>query len=550
MNSVKYHLSLSVVRRRVFLLLICTPVLLLLPLHLHFKLPFPHPISQPHDLCHLININPSVTDLWQFSARSLCLSHDLCFNLSDLSSPALLHSADLSLTRCQLRNPDYTLRADSFPPVALLNTTRRTCRQLQRHAVHCAHGTGLKDADPVCPDIQQVSPLVLRTATWFEALSIVIPDYEIPRNIYHFLSPVADLARTVEHLPKLLHDWDMYNTYTAGNQTYFTDGDMPRLKALNLVFHMSKEVPLGHLWKKELLELMIRQRMQNKGIRIKVYLIQERSPEQRYICLRNAVLLGRRGHVNVWPFPNATDVPLDGLSVPIDAIAFKKAVYDEFGMQARLPEMVQTRLDSALSELPPFVVGYSKREGESGGDGYYRAGAMRNFFDDDEEWFMSMLRNETRAAGAKLLVISANSSQTLREQVERVVQVGMLVGIHGANLVNAVFMHPFGALLEIMPKFVKERCYVAGANSGLKYMRVEASEEVSVVESGCHPQDFMCKIDPRQRALRLRDMKDRELVREKVQEGLEHLRWIRERFPDGVPVSYNSESVYYEVVNV
>jgi hypothetical protein len=42
-------------------------------------------------------------------------------------------------------------------------------------------------------------------------------------------------------------------------------------------------------------------------------------------------------------------------------------------------------------------------------------------------------------------------SATFAEQVEAVASAGILVGSHGAGLTNAMFLHPYGALIELFP---------------------------------------------------------------------------------------------------
>lgn len=500
--------------------------------------------THPTDVCHIIGINPTAKDLWQFSTRSLCLSASVCFNASNPSG-ALYHTSDLSATRCEVNNPDFSPTGITLPNV--INGTWQTCSQFQHGFVHCAHGPGLLRATPVCPAVKESSPTIRDSATWHEDVSILVPDYAYTRNIYHFVNPITDVARTVDHLEILLHRWERYNARGPGVHPTFASGEA-RLRKINIMFQGSRAIPLSHRWKRELLLLLIRERMIKKGIKVTVHFLQDDGTETAgFKCLRSAVILGRRGHFDVWPFPNTTKVPLDGLSVPLDAITFKKDVFQGLGIKNRLPATSSEQHGHWMFELPPLTVAYAKREGIPDPDGHYKAGAMRTFFEDDEAWFIKMLRNESEEAGAKFLTIMADSSQSLKTQVEAVIRVGFIVGIHGANLVNAIFMHPFGALMEVLPKFVQHKCYVAGANSGLKYLSFESSEQAGVVESGCYFRDAYCKTDPRQRRVKLGRRDDRRRVRELLRAGIQHLRQLHERFPNGIPVKFNAESQYYEV---
>ncbi|KAI0558177.1 hypothetical protein FGB62_229g06 [Gracilaria domingensis] len=477
------------------------------------------------DVCMLVGINPGAADLWQFSSRSLCLSSNVCF---DPNSPGdmLYHSSDLSRTRCYVHDSDFKRTSVEFPDVAILNATQHTCQSFQHQFINCAHGTGLKRAMPVCPKLEKTSHVVEDSVRWLDHLSIVVPDYAFSKNIYHYLNPIADLARTVESIPHFVSQ----GSFRSANMNSLHG--LGEAKDLNIIFHGLRRVPLAHLWKQQLLELVIRQRILKIGVNVNLYFMEDFRTRHSNVCLRNAVLLGRRGHYNVWPFPNKTEVPLHGFSVPLDAVRFKRSVYDGLGIDARLPQVLKPVGIHSVSEPPPFSIGYAKRDGRLGSDGYYRGGAMRKFFEADEEWFVAMLRNETQASGAELIIIPPKRRESLKEQVTDVIRVGFLIGIHGANLVNAIFMHPFGVLMEILPKNATEECYIAGANSGLKYLRMECSKEV----------------DPRQRGVDISTRKDRKRIRLLVKQGMEHLKSIRSRFPEGIPVKYNSYSTYFDIL--
>lgn len=175
------------------------------------------------------------------------------------------------------------------------------------------------------------------------------------------------------------------------------------------------------------------------------------------------------------------------MSVPLDAERFKQAVYDVFGITASLPSLLETQDGTTFSEPPPFTIGYVRREGKLGSDGYYRGGAMRKLVTKDENWFMEMLHNETQAYGSKLIIIPAKKRESLKRQVKDIVRAGFVIGIHGANLVNAMFMLFFGVLMEIMPNNATEECYIGSAISSLKYLRMECINQLGLLDSGCHP---------------------------------------------------------------
>lgn len=171
----------------------------------------------------------------------------------------------------------------------------------------------------------------------------------------------------------------------------------------------------------------------------------------------------------------------------------------------------------------------------------------RMFGKADAAWFEGMLRNETRIGGVGLRVFETSSGESLREQVENVVQVGFMVGIHGANLVNSMFMRPFGGLMEVQPFGTTSLCYVSGGNSGLAYFRHVASKAASAEESGCGKNNFECETKMRNRMVKISDERDRKAIREYVQKGIQHLLYLHNTFPDGIPVTYNPETAYYDI---
>lgn len=59
------------------------------------------------------------------------------------------------------------------------------------------------------------------------------------------------------------------------------------------------------------------------------------------------------------------------------------------------------------------------------------------------------------------------SNTSFSEQVDMYKKSGIVVGIHGANLVNVMFMHAFSALVELAND--NTVCYIRGMNSGLAY---------------------------------------------------------------------------------
>lgn len=505
-------------------------------------------VARPADLCHVFGATGAPGKLWRFNSRALCLSSSVCVRVRSSSASdrfrAYLHASDMADTTCQLSDP-------AFGP-SEGNSERRIdsqfggCRELQRQLVTCAHGDGLQMNRPTCPEVVAGLDEVERggNVLWLEDITILVPSYPYPANIYHYGNVIAMIAHVADHLPRLLKGWGLGNVHVAGGgKEYFRDGQV-NVRKLNVVFRG----PRNHNgWQNTLLDVIWKHRLERGGVEVTTTFASELEAVD-HLCARNVVVLGRRGHVNVWFFPNGTEVPLDGNAVPVDAVEFKRAVYEAFDIDARLPRLDEGE-EMLVSELPPLVLGYARRLGETETEAgnVHLIGTKRRYDDADEEWFVNMLKNETEATGVRLHMFTTAAEDSLRDQVTNIAGVGFVVGIHGANLVNAIFMHPFGALLEVFPGKADSPCYIAGANSGLAYYRHTSTEEASPAETGCAPDDKACATKPRQRLVKIGRQEDRDGVRKYVQDGLKHLRYLHDTFPDGIPVAYNEETAFYNI---
>lgn len=479
--------------------------------------------SRRGDSCYFIGHDPLSGHVVQFNTRSFCLTSSVCFPAADPSA-SYFHLPDSPAPTCTVTAPDFS----PIPiPSALITREFQSCANLQRRAVLCAHGPGLSNDSSVCPRFAPLSPDQRISTRWYEDISIVVPSYPFPGNIFHYASVPAILGYIVDLIPLLGAGWGP---------------DTDRTK-VNLIFRAPPVILARQDWQRQLMSLIIHHRMKKTGVSIAVHHLKPETSVS-HVCVRNAIVLGSRGHLNLWPFPNSTTVPLDGSAVPVDAIHFKRAVYRAFDIRSRLPST-----QKPISELPPLAVGYARRDAprDPPPGKFLKHFDARRFSDADEAWLMAVLRNETSAVGAELRVFTVMGNETLREQVTNVVRVGFMVGIHGANLVNSIFMHPFGALLEILPAGMNEECYIAGMNSGLAYFRHESSQLASPEESRCRVTDDACRNELRQRVVKISARKDRDRVRELVRAGLSHLRLLHGAYPDGIPVAHNKETAFYDI---
>lgn len=103
-----------------------------------------------------------------------------------------------------------------------------------------------------------------------------------------------------------------------------------------------------------------------------------------------------------------------------------------------------------------------------------RAGPRRAFDVVGRARVLRVLRRVGAARGYAVAVRDFDG-MPFDAQYGEVRQVAVGVGIHGANLVNAVLMPPLSALVELFPHGFSHPMYRAGGNAGLKYFAHEMS---------------------------------------------------------------------------
>lgn len=452
------------------------------------------------------------------------------------------HFSDPFATQCSVVDPAFVPINDT---IDLIERDFSSCAIFQRRNIICMHGDGLSTGEAVCPRlVDQVDPHALPNTRWIEHFTVLVPSYPYPRNIFHFANVASSIPYFVDHLPQMVNLWGASQVRSAENGMYF--GYMPVSVKQVTIFMQIPEAPIQYgTWQRDLLEAMVKYRLRARGINVTLeFLSSNPNTRHEHLCLRNALVLGKGGHVNFWPFPNTTELNMDGHSIPADAVKFKRAVYEAMDVPARLPMG-----NRGISELPPLVVGYAKRVTQEANltNNALGPGAVRRFNADDEEWFGDMLRNETGRVGVKLSVFTPSGKETLKEQVTNIVKIGFIVGIHGANLVNSIFIHPFGALLEILPAQAQSKCYLGGMNTGMAYYRHESTEYATAEESGCPLDATACFSQRRYRMVKLGSKVDRDAVRRYVQDGLRHLIELHKRYPYGIPVKYNAQTISYDI---
>lgn len=531
------------------------------------------PTPVEHDVCLFLSPNPSSSQFWQSNSRTLCVTSPLCLMTNKLS---IIHTSDFSKTTCRMTAPDFHALPQQLEDLHRFDPSFIPCSSAQPRAQLCPLVNGslrlgkLPQCLPTDPTPQNIFNATLRQSRndglLFEGISVIVPIYPYPANIYHFAASIATVSHVVSNLDNIIAHFgpERINPHNARE-----------VLPLNIIFMNRRRINLP--WQLSLERALSRGRIATtfpKGVKI-TYLPELHESGSKYACILNPISMGQRGHVNAWPFVNSTEILLDGSRIPRDAVEFRRDIYKYFDI--KVPPIITSReeygncshdnegncADDDDGEpfrqvvgrmpVPPLVLGYSRRLGlnASVGKGVHEVGTVRRFSEIDEQWFMDLLARETKLMGIKLITFTPSPDETFEAQVRRMVDIGFVVGIHGANLVNNLFMRPFGAMFEIFPANSDSMCYKAGANSGLAYFSHHASEEATPEESGCSPSQTRCRKLKRQRMVKIHTKRDRREIQRKIRMGIDHIITLNKRYKNkgGIPVLYNWVTGSYDIAD-
>lgn len=129
-----------------------------------------------------------------------------------------------------------------------------------------------------------------------------------------------------------------------------------------------------------------------------------------------------------------------------------------------------------------------------------RMGSRRVFDEEGQRQILGMV-NKVAVANRFSFQVVSFEGMTFIEQVNAVRAADIAIGIHGANLVNTLFMEALSVLIEIMPFGFKHEMYKNGGNAGLKYFvhhmsqgkDYESLDKFESVEE-CIGRDQLCKV--------------------------------------------------------
>lgn len=97
-----------------------------------------------------------------------------------------------------------------------------------------------------------------------------------------------------------------------------------------------------------------------------------------------------------------------------------------------------------------------------------RLGRQRVFEEDGLKKIIELMTKVAKEKGYEMNVVMFDGMSFV-EQINQVREASIVVGIHGANLVNTMFLPALSVLIEVMPYGFNHEMYKQGGNAGLKY---------------------------------------------------------------------------------
>lgn len=352
---------------------------------------------------------------------------------------------------------------------------------------------------------------------WESSFAIVVPKYEWSYNICHY--------------NRL---WN-FIIYVVKNLALFVP-DAHQVKTIDLLFRSG--YTYDEQWHKGIRNATLPALERETGKKITVRKIRYDSLRD-FQCIRRGVILGREARVDAFPFFNDTDVWLPEHQIddthwpviPHDSLWLREVMMQTAGLPSvgKYSGPGINHFESIA--VPPKRVGFLQRSERS----------RRRLSLQGRLWFANMLRGLCREHGMELVEIRASSRQTLVEQVTDVHALGMAVGLHGANIVNSMFIPAGGALFEIFPWRYVRFYYAAGGNAGLRY---SFHEPEGGIERNCSFTSRTCFMEYRESLIRLTTA-DQRKIQERVGAAMKYIVGLHERYPNGQIPLKREGNVYH-----
>lgn len=354
---------------------------------------------------------------------------------------------------------------------------------------------------------------------WESSFAIVIPKYEWSYNICHYNRLWNFIIFVVKNLSLFVPDAD-------------------KVKSIDVLFRSG--YTYGENWHKGIRNATLPALERQTGKKITVRKLRYDSLRD-FQCIQRGIILGREARVDAFPFFNDTDVWLPEHQIydthwpviPHDALWLREVMMQAAGLPS-VGKYSGPGINHFESiPVPPLRVGFLQRSERS----------RRRLSMPGRIWFAAMLRRLCEEHGMELVEIRASSRQTLVEQVRDVHGLGMAVGLHGANIVNSMFIPAAGALFEIFPWRYVRFYYAAGGNAGLRY---SFHEPESGIKRNCSFTSRTCFMEYRESLILLSEA-DQRKIQDRVDTAMRYVVGLHRRYPSGhIPLRREGNMYHFD----
>ena len=361
-----------------------------------------------------------------------------------------------------------------------------------------------------------------------EEVGIVVPAYAWTHNIYHYARQWIGIWRVVKRLDK------------------FGVGSRGKGKKLRVRVLFKQIGVWGWKWHRGFREMIVKmmELEVGRGMVMVDWLFED--DEKKLLCVDKAIVLGAEGSAEAFMFLNDSEVKRSPPGIPGEAIMFKEEVNNLLGLRSKVRYDEGSGIVKEI-RCPGRVVGYLVRVAKDKGDNRTDVRKdIREFRAEDETWFRALLERMTSKYNLKLKIVNWDENEdnprnmSFTEQVMLAQSLGGAVGIHGANLVNTIFMPMAGALFEIMPYHYPKAYYYAGSNSGLRY----SSHAILQGKDHDCSKHVWCHLPYRDTEIQLGEA-DKIAVEKQVEEMCEYLDKVAANHPSGwMPVQEKEDGTF------
>lgn len=344
-----------------------------------------------------------------------------------------------------------------------------------------------------------------RAASWHSDFAIIVPKYPWSWNICHYN-----------------RIW-LFVAYVLRNLRTFAPKAVGHVTTVDVLFrsglHYTGKWPAG------LRESTIPALESETGLKIRVGQLRW-DYKRDFQCIRKGILLGDEGRVDSFPFLNDTNIwnvsqhesDSHWPDIPESSLWLRNAIYNAngFGDAARFDGPGVSNFRSI--PVPPKRIAYLQRSPFS----------PRRLTPSGSKWLEDTLHDLAAKHGFEVRYVRFRKEMAFKDQVAQVRDVGLAVGLHGANMVNTMFMPAGAAMFELFPWRYVRYYYAAGLNSGLRY---SYHEPENGVDKHCN-FDKYCFMRYRESVIYLSEV-DRQRVRRRIEKALIYIAELNDRFANG-----------------